>query len=120
MKRECKTGPNIWHTFAAIGPSLTRNRSFMGRCAKHLMVANHPFANQSSVHKCSATPQFPVELGKGREASEAALEVLEVLSFLKLFSFSSVQPGTREYDTICEPQVWEASSGLRHDLRHLL
>ncbi|KAJ7456448.1 hypothetical protein FB451DRAFT_1372781 [Mycena latifolia] len=95
-------------------------RSFMGRCAKHLMVANHPFANQSSVHKCSATPQFPVELGKGREASEAALEVLEVLSFLKLFSFSSVQPGTREYDTICEPQVWEASSGLQHNLQHLL
>ncbi|KAJ7434796.1 hypothetical protein FB451DRAFT_1195084 [Mycena latifolia] len=70
-----------------LGPSLTRNRSFMGRCAKHLVVANHPFANQGSVHKCSATPQFPVELGKGREVSEVALEVLEVVSFLKLFSF---------------------------------
>ncbi|KAJ7490959.1 hypothetical protein FB451DRAFT_1166279 [Mycena latifolia] len=101
-----------------LGPSLTRNQlksgarkcvesiqvlirtwpstttSFMGRHAKHLMVANHPLANQGSVHKCSATPQFPVELGKEREASEVALEVLEVVPFLELFF---AQPGTREY-----------------------
>ncbi|KAJ7433274.1 hypothetical protein FB451DRAFT_1196279 [Mycena latifolia] len=112
-----------------LGPSLTRNRtwpstttSFMGRHAKYLMVANHPSANQGSVHKCSATPQFPVELGKEREASEVALEVLEVVPFLELFFFLSVQLGTREYVNLkCgrPPVAFNTSSdGLRH-LRHL-
>ncbi|KAJ7432233.1 hypothetical protein FB451DRAFT_1374324 [Mycena latifolia] len=43
-------------------PSTTLQRregvttSFMDRCAKHLMVANHASANQGSVNKYSATP----------------------------------------------------------------